>query len=74
MSALTHKCGVKRIFREVFVPILSDQHLILQLDREVAANLTHKGFDSKGHAGLQLVVECPVDVFVWIGDQWPLVA
>ena len=52
-----HQRRVERVFREVFIPRLGNKHLILYLDREIAAFGGHQRLDTDAHAGFELIVE-----------------
>jgi hypothetical protein len=56
------------------VPRFGDQHLVLELDREVAALGADQRLDAEDHAGLQRGLEGAVDPAVGVGDEGPFVA
>src|SRR6056297_2857795 len=61
-----HEFGVERVFCQVIELIVGNKHLIFQLDRKIAPLFAEQGLDTKCHARLKLIVECPFDHVGWI--------
>jgi hypothetical protein len=73
-AASTHQRRVIGVERQVLIPVLGDQDLILQLDAEIPVLFADQRLDTERHARLQLIVERALHVVVGIGDQRPLIA